>query len=496
MSAAVAAAASGHPLVSRAACEIMNSGGNAFDAAAGAGFVSAVAEPALTSLGGGGFLLAVTQDGEEILFDFFSDTPGAGTAATAEEPHFFPVTVNFAGTRQDFNVGFASVAVPGTLKGLLHVHRRLGRIKLADILAPAIHAAREGVIINGQQAYFLRLLEPILTMTSTGRRIFAPGGRLLGEGDRYRNPELAGFLEELARGGDGFHTGDAARRIARDMREGGGMLTEEDLAAYQVVERRRLAFSYRGMRALTNPPPSLGGTLIRAILERLEHVEMTGHAFGAPEHILPLARILREVEEKRQEIISASPAFSRGTTHMSIRDREGNMAAMTCSNGEGSGYFIPGCGIMLNNMMGEEDLHPDGFHAAAPGTRIGSMMAPTVLAGGRIGNIVIGSGGSMRIRSAIPQVIVNIVDLGISPEKAVRLPRMHWDGRAMQVEPGLPEETVSELKRKMEVNLWKVRDVYFGGVHTLAKDSGGGDPRRNGCFMTADGSGINQQPDR
>ena len=484
MSRTTAAAASGHPLVSRTACGIINSGGNAFDAAVAAGFVSAVAEPVLTSLGGGGFLLAVTGGGESVLFDFFSDVPGKGRPEPEGDAHFFPVTVNFAGCDQDFNVGLASIAVPGTLKGLLHVHRRLGRMPLAEVLAPAVRAAREGVRVNGQQAYFFRLLEPILTMSGTGRRLFAPEGRLLGEGDTYRNPDLAGFLEELARGGDDFYTGDTARRIARDLRDGGGLLTEEDLASYRVRERPPLAFSYRGMRVLTNPPPSLGGVMIRAVLEGFEKVDPARLAFGAPGHVLPLARSLKDVEERREEITAAAVSFSRGTTHMSIRDRDGNMASMTCSNGEGSGYFIPGCGIMLNNMMGEEDLHPDGFHAARPGTRIGSMMSPTVITGGAVGTMVVGSGGSMRIRSAIPQVIIAVADLGIAPEEAVRLPRMHWDGKAMQVEPGLPEETLALLEKEMPVNRWEVRDVYFGGVHTLAGDSGGGDPRRNGSFVS------------
>jgi len=131
--------ASGHPLVSEAAVEILAKGGNAFDAAIGAGFASAVAEQTLTSLGGGGFLLARTDAGEEILFDFFTDTPGRGVDQSILEPHFFPVTIHFPGSNQDFNIGLGSVAVPGNLKGFLHVHQRLGRLDLEDILQPAIH---------------------------------------------------------------------------------------------------------------------------------------------------------------------------------------------------------------------------------------------------------------------------------------------------------------------------------------------------------------------
>ncbi len=479
-----AVAASGHTLVSKTAVEIMAAGGNAFDGAVAAGFMAAVAEPVLTSLGGGGFLLAAPANGAPpILFDFFSDTPGRGGRTAPEAAkHFFPVTVAFAGTEQDFNVGLGSVATPGVLKGLLHVHRRLGRLPLADILAPAAHAARHGVTVNEQQAYFFRLLEPILTMSAPGRRIFAPSGALLQAGARFRNPDLADFLDRLARDPrHDFYQGEIARRIATEMRQGGGLLTEEDLAAYRVVERQPLAFSYRDLRLLTNPPPSLGGVMIRAILQCIDQVDLTGCAFGAPGHLVPLARILRRAEEKRAIITAGRPLCARGTTHLSVRDEEGNLAAMTTSNGEGSGYFVPGCGVMLNNMLGEEDLHPAGFHAAPPGTRIGSMMAPTLVLDRPEGPIIIGSGGSMRIRSAIPQVLVNLIDFHLAPAEAVRLPRVHWDGQQLQMEPGFPPETVAQLQKEMAVRVWPVTDVYFGGVHVVAGDRGGGDPRRNGA---------------
>ncbi len=482
------AAASGHPLVSRAACGIMAAGGNAFDGAVAAGFVSTIAEPALTSLGGGGFLLARTADGAETVFDFFSNTPGKGLGGQLSKPHFFPVTVDFAGTRQDFNIGLGSVAVPGTLKGLLHVHRRLGRLDLARVLTPAITAAEQGLKINNQQAYFFRLLEPILTMSAAGQRIFAPGGRLLRAGETYRNPDLAAFLKNLVENpGDDFYSGPTATAVAADMRGGNGILTAEDLASFEVIERRPLTFSYRDMKVISNPPPSLGGIMIRATMQGLEDTDFSAATFGVPEHILPLARALHRTEEDRAAIMTAAgQVCTRGTTHLSVRDSDGNAAAMTSSNGEGSGYIVPGCGIMLNNMMGEEDLHPGGFHAAAPGEKIGSMMSPSLVSDSDNGGIIIGSGGSMRIRSAIPQVLLNMIDLLIEPEKAVKLPRIHWDGDCMQVEPGLPPNTIAVLKKKFPVNLWQEKNVYFGGVHTVAGNRGGGDPRRNGCFIVSE----------
>jgi gamma-glutamyltranspeptidase/glutathione hydrolase len=173
--------------------------------------------------------------------------------------------------------------------------------------------------------------------------------------------------------------------------------------------------------------------------------------------------------------------FSRGTTHISIADAEGNVASMTCSNGEGSGYFVPGTGIMLNNMMGEDDLHPEGFHASPPGQRVASMMSPSILLKNDAVAMVIGSGGSKRIRTAMTQVLSAITDFKIPVQQAVEAPRIHWDGAIMQVEPGLPAKTVQALKEHWPVNIWSTIDVYFGGVHTVIPNlEGGGDPRRGG----------------
>ncbi len=497
--------ATGHELVSRAAANILEQGGNAFDAVAAAGFAGAVAEQTLTSLGGGGFLLARTggMSGpvEEIFFDFFVDTPGQGLARIAE-PHFFPVTIDFGGSGQEFNVGMGSVAVPGTLKGLLHVHKRLGRIPLADVLQPAIDLAR-GHQLNDFQAGFLKMLNPIMTLTETGRKLYEPGGAFLLPGDTLVNHDMADFLASLVDGGgEEFYRGDLARRIARDMREGDGLLTYEDLASYKVVERPPLAAEYRGFTLLTGPPPSLGGSLITLSLGLLARMELP-QGWGSPGHLLLTTGLMREVEQLRgrgvstPERIAAFLAggevggatgrirlFSRGTTHVSIADRDGNVASMTCSNGEGSGYFAPGTGVMLNNMMGEDDLHPDGFHADPPGERVASMMSPSiVLRRGEV-KLVLGSGGSKRIRTAMTQVLSQIIDYGRDPDTAVNAPRLHWDGEVLQVEPGFPEASVQSLAEVVDVNVWQERNIYFGGVHTVVPGSlGVGDPRRGGAVI-------------
>jgi len=495
--------ASGHEGVTGAACEALRSGGNAFDAAVAAGFASAVAEPALTSLGGGGFLLARTAGGGSVLFDFFADTPGRGLPEQALEPHFLPVTVRFPGCDQLFNVGLGSVAVPGNLRGFLHVHRRLGQLPLVEVIAPAVRLAREGLLLNARQAYFLDLLKPIMTLTPNGCALFEPEDHYLQAGDRFTNPELAAFLETLPEVGDReFYEGEIARRIVQDMGQGGGLLTAADLAGYTVIEREPLSIDYRGLRLLTNPPPAFGGSLIALSLRLLEAGAMSAWPFGSPAHLARLVAVMVEVDRLRQQgyldsatcpdaMIAASVNRVRtaagGTTHVSVCDAQGNAASMTTSNGEGSGYLAPGTGVMLNNMMGEDDLHPDGFHASPPGQRVASMMSPSLLLDGEAVRLAFGSGGSKRIRTAMLQVLSAVVDFGMSVHEAVEAPRLHWDGECVQAEPGFAESALQALEPRWPVNRWAVRNVYFGGVHSVSPaGEGAGDPRRGGSAVVVD----------
>ncbi|MCW5213560.1 gamma-glutamyltransferase, partial [Desulfobulbus sp. TB] len=186
---------------------------------------------------------------------------------------------------------------------------------------------------------------------------------------------------------------------------------------------------------------------------------------------------------KVKESVERSRCFSRGTTHVSVADSMGNIASMTCSNGEGSGYFVPGTGIMLNNMMGEDDLHPDGFHAEPPGRRVGSMMSPSALLYENEIKLVFGSGGSKRIRTALSQVLTQIIDFKRDLSGTVLAPRMYWDGdeEILQIEPGFCAEAVQALQKQVNVNIWDAPDLYFGGVHAVMPGIDGiGDPRRGG----------------
>lgn len=482
--------AAGHPGTAAAAAEVLRSGGNAFDAVLAAGFAAAVAEPGLTSLGGGGFLLARTSHGDAMVFDFFVDTPGRGLDGSLR-PHFHPVTVDFGGSLQDFHVGRGSVAVPGCLPGYLHVHDRLGRLSLADVVAPAVALARHGVVVTEWQAFVFDLLEPILTAHRDGADLYAPHGRLLRAGDIFVNQPVAQFLEDVGAGrSPGLHSGPLASAIAADMAGGDGLVTRADLAAYEVVEREPLEVSYKGMRILTNPPPSFGGSLVAESLRILGAGGGTAPPQGSPEDLCRRVDVMIEVDRRRAAGTigtDGAPQVSRGTTHVSVADADGNVAAMTTSNGEGSGYIVPGTGVMLNNMLGEDDLHPGGFHSAAPGTRVASMMSPTIC-DSAARTVALGSGGSKRIRTALMQVITAIVDHGAALAEAVESPRLHWDGETVQVEPGYTSGAVGAVSRRWPVNMWSELNLYFGGVHVVdVSGHGAGDPRRGGTVLTVRG---------
>ncbi|MEZ6242231.1 MAG: gamma-glutamyltransferase [Phycisphaerales bacterium] len=491
-----AAVACGHRASAAVAVEILRAGGNAFDAAIGAGMASCVSEPMLTSLGGGGFLLAHTASAQNILFDFFCDTPGLGLDQPPDAIDFKPVTVPFGGADQVFHVGMGSSAVPGVLAGYAHAHARLGRLPLDRVVAPAARLAREGVALNASQAYVNEILGPICTATEGSRAIFAPHGELLGEGELIRSEELAAFLEAFALGRATLYSGEFADRIDADMRATGGLLTREDLGAYRVIEREPLALDYHGRTVLTNPAPSLGGPLIGLALRLLREAMSRGVAFESPHALLELVGVAREVEQLRghdeainddlvRRGVASVRTFVGGTTHVSVIDGEGNAASMTTSNGQGCGYVVPGTGVMLNNMMGEDDLFPGGFHSEPPGRRIRSMMSPTIVLEDGRPALVLGSGGSKRIRTAITRVLSAVLDAGLDVQEAIDAPRAHWDGEIAQLEPGFTGEAVAALGERVPVNVWEASNVYFGGVHAVARDhdglvTAGGDQRRDG----------------
>jgi len=479
-----AAVAAGSKASAAAAVDVLRRGGNAVDAAVAAGFAGAVAEPGMTSLGGGGFLLVRTPDGHEQLLDFFVDAPGRGLPADERTPHFTPVVVEFAGAEQVFHAGWGSVAVPGCLAGYLTAHRAFGRLPLTDVVAPAVGYAHHGVELSGNQAAVLGLLAGIVTLTETGRRLFAPHGSLARAGDLISNPALGDFMTQVGAGTvTGFEAATVAGPLVDAMTEHHGLLTDADLVAYEPIVREPLLLQYRGARVATNPLPSSGGAIVTDALAALAaHDPSTGSARDVRRLLEALAGA---TERHKRQAAAAVPQAQRGTTHVSVVDADGLMVSMTTSNGSCSGVFAPGTGVQLNNVMGEDDLHPAGFHSVPPGTRIGSMMAPSIVdrADGMV--VALGSGGSERIRSALLQVIVHLVDQGVDVESAIEAPRVHWDGRQVQVEPGWAADCLLAMADWGPTNQWTRRDLYFGGAQAVALDAAGavsayGDPRRGG----------------
>ncbi|MEM6839103.1 MAG: gamma-glutamyltransferase [Cyanobacteria bacterium P01_C01_bin.120] len=507
----------GHTLTAAAGAEILRQGGNAFDAAIAAVMTAWVAESVLTSAGGGGFLLAHTNQGENCLFDFFTQTPRNNRLA--QQPDFYPIHANFGDTVQEFHIGLGSMAVPGAVAGLLHVHQRLGRLPLAAIAEPAIHHAQQGVTVNPFLAYVYELLEPILTATAAAKAVYTHNGRLLQAGDTLRLPNLAHTLKDIVEQGAAvFYEGAIAQQIAQDCRAIGGYLSQQDLQQYRVIERQPLSLTYRDATFLTNPPPSSGGTLIGFALKLLESLDLPQVAWGSGPHLHALTQVMALTNAARRDgfdqrlhdpqiaeaFLSSEhlQAYQQGlttgvnrlgsTTHISVIDAAGNAASVTTSNGEGSSYIIPQTGIMVNNMLGEEDLHPHGFHQWTVNQRISSMMAPTLVLQAGKPQLVLGSGGSNRIRTAILQTIANVVEFGMPLEAAIAAPRIHWERGTLHLEPleNPPLAALSQLAETTNVIPWQQQNMYFGGVHAVGMDEfgelqGAGDARRGGAVAIA-----------
>ncbi len=469
--------AAGHPQSAEAGAAALRAGGNAVDAAVGAVLASFAVESPLTGFGAGGYMI-VHDRGETALLDFFVAAPGLdGTRRGAE---LAPVDVVFdADTTQTFYVGAVSCGVPGTAAGLVEALRRYGSMPLEGLVGPAVRLAREGAPVNHQQAYILRILEPIHARLPGTRELYAPAGRTLREGETFRFGELAEALERFAaEGAAPFYRGEVAAALSDLVLERGGTLGREDLAAYAAIERAPVRAPFRGTEVLTNPPPSAGGTLIAYALDRLERL---GPVSG-PEQ---LVAAMDAANAHRADLLGS-------TTHISVIDAAGMCAAVTCSNGSGSGVLVPGTGVILNNMLGEEDLNPGGFHRIGPGARVPSMMAPTVVL--RDGEVVlaVGSAGSNRIRSAILQTVVRVVEQGLGPAAAIAAPRLHFEAGIVQAEPGIDPDALARLERRgVPVLRRPALNLFFGGAQAVARDpqtgelSGGGDPRRGGAVAYA-----------
>jgi gamma-glutamyltranspeptidase/glutathione hydrolase len=488
--------AAGHPVTAQAGAEVLRAGGNAVDAAVGAMLMSFAAEPLLSGLGAGGHMLVAGAGEEPAILDFFVQAPARRQDGGAVELE--AVDVSFGDAVQVFYIGPASCGVYGTPAGVCAAVERWGTMPLAQLTAPAAAAAREGVRLNAGQAYVAEILADLLTSTPECAALWAPHGhgRVLGEGELLRNPELGDALERLGSdGAEPFYRGDIARAVCEWLQQRGGSLSAAELSAYRAIAREPVSVSYRDRTVLTNPPPSAGGTLLAYSLALLDRGPQPP----------PLPDVLAAMESAQSE---RTPEFVEGlaqdgflerflqaklgsTTHISVLDCNGRACSVTCTNGEGSGVVVPGTGIHVNNVMGEEDLNPLGFHRHPAGRRMPSMMAPSIVldSDGAV-ELVLGSAGSNRIRSAILQTIVGVVDHGLGAREAVDAPRVHVEDGIVYHEPGIDMSAVHESDPEREVVQFHALNLFFGGVQAVhrgagAQMMGAGDPRRGGVAVSA-----------
>lgn len=525
------AIAAGNKYTAEAGRDILAAGGNAVDAAIGATFVSFVAEMSLVNLCGGG--IAQVSDpatGQSMCYDFFSNMAGLGRPENNDRPlDFRKVTVDFGATTQDFHLGRGSVATPGNIFGLCAMHRDFGKLPFAEVVQPAVNLAKEGAPLDPFQLHIMGLLRGICSDTPTLSEIYYPKSAPLGIGDKMFVPHLADTLAEIAAEGERpMRFGRLAQAIVQDQNEQGGLLTMQDLASYNVIRTIPIKLPYREYEVLLPTPSSTGGILTAFALKLLSRFNLPEFKHGSADHLQILTEAMSATtrarphwEEGRQRLklteaierfladgfiadyaTEAMTSIIRGrpsriqdeqlshndTNHISVVDANGMAVAITTSSGENAGYVVPGTGIVPNNMLGEEDLFPDGFHNYPAGQRIYTMMTPVIALKEGKPFLVTGSGGSIRIRSALMQVLSNVLDFKLPAEEAVEHARIHLERRILQCEAGTNTAAMDELESLgYQLNRWPNRSMYYGGAHTIVIQDGVaqgvGDSRRSGIAL-------------
>lgn len=524
--------AAGDRLTAAAGASMLEKGGNAVDAAVAAAFASFIAEVGVVHLGGSGIAQLYRPAGDggidtSVTYDFFSAMPGLNRPADGQPLDFEKVTIDFGPATQEFYLGRGSVAVPGNIAGLCRMAADHGRLPLSTLLEPAIELAQKGLALAPFQAETCALLSPLYMHTDEMRQIFAKDGRMIEPGGWLYVPGLAETLRELAKHGVQFaRTGQLAQELVADQAARGGLLTHDDLKNYEVLLSPPIRLSYRDYEILLPRPSSSGGVLIAFSLRLLSHFQIGQLSYGSEQHLrllfevmaatsrarpvwdrtvrdLPaneaiayflsdsfvghyVAEVRASIRGERHLPALSEPAPHPDTSHLSVIDGEGLAVSLTTTAGESAGYVVPGTGYIPNNILGEADLHPAGFHSRPAGERIHTMMTPTVvLHRGRV-RLVLGSGGSIRIRSAILQVLSNLLDYGMSLDNAVNRPRVHLEDGVLQCELGYDPMAVERLEALgYPVNRWDKRSIYFGGAHSVSQTPDGrlvaaGDNRRGG----------------
>ncbi len=522
--------AAGDKLTAQAGADILDRGGNAVDAAVGASFVSFIAEIGVVHLGGSGIAQIydpAKQEGK--VYDFFSNMPGLGYGVIDHTKlDFAKTTIDFGATTQDFYLGRGSVAVPGNIFGLCQMHQEYGQLSLQAVLQPALKLASAAIPLDQFQASTCKLLYPLYTHTESMRQIFEKDGKFIEADDPLFIPHLAETLKLIIEeGANSLRHGRLAKALVADQKTNGGLLTRRDLAEYEVTTHKPTRIKYRGYDILLPKPSSSGGVLTAFTLKLLGYFNLPRFRYGSSDHLQLLleamaatgrARLHWDMVRKHVPLEEATRRFlqdefvadfatvimnalMRGrpsrimversgpnnTSHLSVIDGAGMTVGLTTTAGESAGYVLENTGFIPNNMLGEEDLHPAGFHEMPPGERIFTMMTPVVVLKDGQTKLVVGSGGSIRIRSAILQVISNVIDFGMPLQEGIDAPRVHLENRILQCELGINSASIDDLESLgYAVNRWDKRSMYFGGTHSVGRDDAGeltaaGDNRRNGA---------------
>jgi gamma-glutamyltranspeptidase/glutathione hydrolase len=459
-----AGVAAGHPATVEAGIEILEAGGSAADAAVAASLASCVAETVMTGLLGGGHAIYwEARSGRARNLDCFVAVPGLGSRP--REPELVRLAVPFGAELVHYAIGAASCAVPGLPAGLDALWQAHGRLPWPRLVEPALRLARDGVVFPPAHAACLAMLERVMTMDA-GARIYAPGGRLLQAGERLEQPGLAAALELVAEeGGRSFYAGTLANALLDLVHERGGLVTRDDLEAYDVVwgepvRSRYLRWSVRTRGGLSGLAETLAG------LPRLAGLR-------------PSERVALLVGALAQE----APPAAELTTNIVAVDEAGNTCVLTTSLGLGSGDFLPGYDLHLNSMLGEADLVRGPLE---PGERMESMMAPTIaLDDGGAPVLAAGAAGGTRLRTALTTVVAGALDEGLTAVEAVERPRFHPAGAVVNAEPGVDKDGLALLEAQgWTVRRWPARHHYFGGVSAVTPSGAAGDPRRSGGGRT------------
>ncbi len=517
--------------------DVLKDGGNAVDAAVAVGFALAVTLPNAGNVGGGGFMLVRFEDGTTTSLDFRERAPSAATRTMYVDPLTDQVRPDLS-TR-----GHLAVGVPGTVAGLLHAHEQHGRLPLSRLIEPAIELAARGFFLSNRQARLFNGFQPEFSEFESTMRYFSkPDGASYVAGERFVQADLADVLRRIRdQGFDGFYKGRTADLIVAEMERGGGLITHEDLAAYEPIERSAVFGSYRDHHVISMAPPSSGGVSLIQMLKSVEPFPLRAmgrqsaeamhlmgeamrrayadrsHWMGDPayaevptEALMDADYVASRMTSFTPERVSSSEEVGHGTppglpdessetTHYSIVDAAGNAVAVTYTINDlyGSKLVVDGAGFFLNDEMddftsapGEPNLWgliQGERNAVTPGARPVSSMTPTILEDpeGRL-FMVVGSPGGARIITTVFQVITNVIDYDMDIQAAVAAPRFHhqWLPEDLQYEQGIPSTQLSRLE---ELG-WTTRPIStFGAADAILVEydragvrtlHGGADPRR------------------